>query len=62
VDCLTALSFMASSAVHAWEFLYGLSAVGSSYQFHKPFFFSATVSEQWERHGAVYFRATCISV
>jgi hypothetical protein len=29
VDCL-----MASSAVHAWEFVYNLSAVGRSYQLH----------------------------
>jgi hypothetical protein len=34
VDHLTALRFMASSVVHAWEFVYELSAAGSSYQLH----------------------------
>jgi hypothetical protein len=30
MDRLMALYFMASSAVHAWEFVYDLSAVGGS--------------------------------
>jgi hypothetical protein len=34
VDRLTALCFTASSAVHAWEFIYNLSAVDGSYQLH----------------------------
>jgi hypothetical protein len=34
VDRLTALYFTASSAVHAWEFVYDLSAVGGSNQLH----------------------------
>jgi hypothetical protein len=34
VDSLTALCFTAGSAVHAWEFVYDLSAVGSSYQLY----------------------------
>jgi hypothetical protein len=34
VDCLMALCFTASSAVHAWEYVYDLSAVGCSYQLH----------------------------
>jgi hypothetical protein len=34
MDCWTALCFMASCAVHAWEFVYDLSAVGGSYQLH----------------------------
>jgi hypothetical protein len=33
-DRLTAFSFTASSAVHAWEFVYDFSAIGSSYQLH----------------------------
>jgi hypothetical protein len=32
VECLMALWLTASSAVYAWEFVYDLSAVGSSYQ------------------------------
>jgi hypothetical protein len=28
---------MANIAVHAWEFVYDLSAVGGSYQLHYPF-------------------------
>jgi hypothetical protein len=31
---LIALCFMVSSVVHAWEFVYDLSAVGGSYHFH----------------------------
>jgi hypothetical protein len=34
VDCLTVLYYRVSSAVHAREFVYDLSAVGSSYQVH----------------------------
>jgi hypothetical protein len=34
VDCLTVLFNTASSAVHAWEFVYDLPAVGDSYQLH----------------------------
>jgi hypothetical protein len=34
VDHLTALCFMASNAVHEWEFVYDLSAVGTNYQLH----------------------------
>jgi hypothetical protein len=34
VNCLMALHFTVSSAVHAWEFLYDLSATGGSYQLH----------------------------
>jgi hypothetical protein len=34
VDRLTALCFTAMGAVHAWEFVYDLSAVVSSYQLH----------------------------
>jgi hypothetical protein len=34
VDYLIVLCFMASPAVHAWEFVYYLSVVGSSYQLH----------------------------
>jgi hypothetical protein len=37
VDRLTVLCYTASSVVHAWEFVYDLSAVGSSYQRHEPF-------------------------
>jgi hypothetical protein len=34
VDGLMALFFTAISVVHAWERVYDLSAVGSSYQLH----------------------------
>jgi hypothetical protein len=34
MDRHTALWFRASSAIRAWEFVYGLSAVGGSYQLH----------------------------
>jgi hypothetical protein len=34
VDSLRALCFTACSAVHAWEFVYDLSAVGGIYQLH----------------------------
>jgi hypothetical protein len=34
VDRLAALCFTARSAIHAWEFVYDLSAVGSNYQLH----------------------------
>jgi hypothetical protein len=34
VDRLTALCFTVNIAAHAWEFIYDLSAVGSSYQLH----------------------------
>jgi hypothetical protein len=40
VDRLMTLCFAARSAVHAWEFVYDLSAVGSSR------LFSVTISEQ----------------
>jgi hypothetical protein len=40
VDRLKALCFTASSAVNAGEFVYGLSAVGGSYQLHQPFVLS----------------------
>jgi hypothetical protein len=33
-DRLTALRFMASSGIHVREFVYDLSAIGSSYQLH----------------------------
>jgi hypothetical protein len=29
-----ALWFMAGSVINMWEFVYGMSAVGGSYQFH----------------------------
>jgi hypothetical protein len=32
VDRLTAICFTANSAVHAWKFVYDLSAMGGSYQ------------------------------
>jgi hypothetical protein len=34
LDRLTALCFTASSAVHAWEFVYELSPVSGSYQLY----------------------------
>jgi hypothetical protein len=61
VNRLTALCFKASSEVHVWEFVYDLSAVSGSYQFHYPFFLLQLVSSVF-RHGAVYFRAKCICV
>jgi hypothetical protein len=61
VDRLTALRFAASVAVHAWEFVYDLSALGSSYQLHLPFGLLQLVSSVIH-HGAVYFRLACISV
>jgi hypothetical protein len=33
-DRLTTLCFTASNAVHAWEFVFDLLAVGGSYQLH----------------------------
>jgi hypothetical protein len=33
----TVLRYTAGSAVHAWELVYDLSAVGSSYQRYEPF-------------------------
>jgi hypothetical protein len=56
-----ALCFTASSVVHAWEFVYALSAVGGSYQLHQPFVLLQLLSSVFH-HGAVYFRAKCISV
>jgi hypothetical protein len=44
VDRLTAVCFTASSAVHTWEFVYGLSSVGTSYQLHEPF---VLIYSQW---------------
>jgi hypothetical protein len=46
--------FHGEQCVHACEFVHDLSAVASSYQL---LLVSSVV-----RHGAVYFRATCISV
>jgi hypothetical protein len=34
VDRIMALFFMASSEIHAWEFVYDLLEVGDSYQLH----------------------------
>jgi hypothetical protein len=50
------LCFMVSSVVHAWDFVYDLSAVGSSYHLHWSFALLQLVNS------AVYFRATCNSV
>jgi hypothetical protein len=47
---------MASSEVHAWEFVYDFSAVGGSYWLHLQLV--STVFHDV----AVYFRAMCISV
>jgi hypothetical protein len=55
-----ALCFTASGAIHAWEFVYHLSEVGSSYQLHYQFVLLQLVSSV-VRHSAVNFRATCIS-
>jgi hypothetical protein len=43
VDRLTILCYTASSVVHAWEIVYDLSAVSSSYELH---LFAATVGAQ----------------
>jgi hypothetical protein len=61
VDRLTALIFAAGVAVHAWEFVYDLSAVDGSYQFHLPFGLLQLVRSVFRR-GAVHFRTACISV
>jgi hypothetical protein len=50
VDFLTSLCFMASSVVNVWVFVYGLSAVGCSFQFQ--------LVSRVVYHGMVYFRAT----
>jgi hypothetical protein len=54
VNGLTTLCFTANSAVRAWEFVYDLSAVGSSYQLHSQLLFVSSVM----RNGAVRFRAS----
>jgi hypothetical protein len=58
---LMALFFMASGAVHAWLFVYGLSAV-STVICYISHLLLVTVSEQNVLSGLVCFRATCISV
>jgi hypothetical protein len=40
VDCSMPLCFKAISAVRAWDFVYDLSAVSSSFHFHQPFVLS----------------------
>jgi hypothetical protein len=40
VNLYTILCYTAGSAVHAWEFVYDLSAVGRNYQRHEPFVLS----------------------
>jgi hypothetical protein len=37
---LTVLCFTANIEIHAWEFVYDLSAVGGTYQLHQPFVMS----------------------
>jgi hypothetical protein len=46
MDHLTVLCFTENIAIHAWKFVYDLSAVGSSYQLHWPLF-SVKISEQF---------------
>jgi hypothetical protein len=45
VDCLTALCFTATIAVHAWEFVYNLSAAAAVITSNSHLF-SVTVSVQ----------------
>jgi hypothetical protein len=58
VDHLTVICFTAGSAVHAWEFLYGLAAVIISVRHFSQLQLMGSVV----RHGAVYFRAMRISL
>jgi hypothetical protein len=52
---------MASSVIHAWEFVYEFLAVGGSYQHYHPLAQLQLVSSA-SLHGGVCFRAACISV
>jgi hypothetical protein len=37
IKSVTVFCYTVGSAVHAWEFVYDLSAVGNSYLRHEPF-------------------------
>jgi hypothetical protein len=60
VDPLMALCFTVSSVVHVWEFAYSLSAVLQ--QLSAPLGICSQLVSRVVHHGAVCFRATCISV